>query len=190
MKPFSAPRHFVLLAAICIAGCAFVPNLTVEELRALDSPPDPVRDRVDRLLPRALAWYSAVETELLLKGRPLTDQEKSVAQSLGVGDPSKVRVIILDRFPMPTDPELLAEAERHGMGSRFEGGRTIGYAIMLKPWIAQDSTVLNHELVHVAQHDRMGRSGFVRRYLIELSLVGYARSPLELEAYAKQKRAQ
>jgi hypothetical protein len=57
---------------------------------------------------------------------------------------------------------------------------------MLKPRVAQDKTVLAHELVHVGQHDRLGRAAFLRRYLVEMEVLGYARSPLELEAYAKQ----
>lgn len=36
----------------------------------------------------------------------------------------------------------------------------------------------------------MGRTAFLRRYLIEMELLGYARSPLELEAYAKQGHVQ
>ncbi len=34
--------------------------------------------------------------------------------------------------------------------------------------------------------ERLGRSAFVKRYLLELEVLGYGRSPLELEAYGKQ----
>lgn len=73
------------------------------------------------------------------------------------------------------------------MGSSHEGGRTFGYAIMLKPRFAGNSTIRTHELVHVSQHDRLGRKAFVRRYLIEMEMMGYVRAPLELEAYQKQR---
>jgi hypothetical protein len=58
--------------------------------------------------------------------------------------------------------------------------------LVLKPWVVAHKEVLNHELVHVAQMDRMGQEAFLRRYLIELEMMGYARSPLKLEAYSKQ----
>ena len=106
----------------------------------------------------------------------------------GVSHPKSVRVVVLETFPMPSDPELLFEAERFGFGNPLEAGRTNGYVIMLKPWVAQDATVLTHELVHVSQLDRLGREAFVRRYLIEMEMLGYARSPLELEAFEKQGR--
>ncbi len=149
-------------------------------------PPAHINLKIDRLFPYALSWYESVEAELLPEGRPLSIQETEIARKVGVKYPSKIRVAILDNFPLPTNPELLVMAERYGLGSRFEGGRTIGYVIMLKPWAAEDKMVLAHELVHVGQQDRMGRGAFLRRYFIEMEMLGYARAPLELEAYAKQ----
>lgn len=109
-----------------------------------------------------------------------------LARKLGVIQPERIRIVVLDKFPMPADPELLAEASGYGLGSYFEGGRTMGYAIMLKPRYANNPVVVSHELVHVSQHDRMGREAFLLRYLLEMEIVGYARSPLELEAYDRQ----
>lgn len=60
---------------------------------------------------------------------------------------------------------------------------------MLKPWVANDNSVISHELVHIAQQDRLGREVLLRRYLIEMEMMDYARSPLELDAYAKQSRS-
>ena len=57
---------------------------------------------------------------------------------------------------------------------------------MLKPRYKNDATILAHEFVHVAQHDRLGREAFLRRYLVELVMMGYARAPLELEASERQ----
>jgi hypothetical protein len=87
---------------------------------------------------------------------------------------------------MPDDAELRTEAEGYGLGSPLEGGRTHGKVILIKPHLAENQTVLRHEFVHVAQQDRMGRDAFLRRYLVEMEILGYARSPLELEAYARQ----
>ncbi len=131
-----------------------------------------------------------MEAELLPQGRALSARELDVARKLGVSNPEKVRVVVLEAFPMPSDSELFVEAERYGLGSKFEGGRTNGYVIMLKPRFAENQIVLTHELVHVSQHDRMGRKAFLRRYLVEMEMLGYTRSPLELEAHAKQSHVQ
>jgi hypothetical protein len=180
---------FLLLlgTGFILASCVIVRAPTAEELRALDQPPANVVTKVDKLLPRALEWYGRVEAKLLRQGRPLAATELAVARKLGVIHPERVRVVVLARFPMPDDKELRSEAERYGMGSSHEGGRTLGYAVMLKPRFAGNSTILIHELVHVSQHDRLGRKAFVRRYLVEMEMMGHARAPLELEAYQKQR---
>ena len=164
-------------------------SLIPRELLALDSPPPDVTEKIARIFPRALSWYETMEADYYSRGCALSTREIMVARQLGVSKPESVRVVVLEAFPMPSDPELLIEAERYGFGSPLEAGRTNGYVIMLKPWVAQDAIVLTHELVHVSQLDRLGREAFVRRYLIEMEVLGYARSPLELEAFEKQGRA-
>ena len=159
---------------------------TQAELQALDSPPAEIVAKIDHLLPRALNWLETIETDYYRQGRPLSLEEIAVAQQIGVAKPDEVRVVVLETFPMPTDSELRAEAQRLGYGGLREGGRTVGYVVMLKPQVMHNATVLAHELVHVSQVDRLGRKGLLRRYLIEMVVVGYARSPLELEAYEKQ----
>jgi len=178
-----------MICALC-AGCMIVPKPTLEELKALNAPPEAINSKIAKFLPRVMSWYGKVESDFLAKGRALTREEVQQARALGVMYPEQVRVVVLDNFPLPSDPELQAEAMRYGLGSRAEGGRTMGYLIMLKPWIEGNQTVLTHELVHVSQHDRMGREAFLRRYLVEMEMMGYARSPLELEAYQKQSSTQ
>jgi len=177
---------FLLACTMALAGCMIVRNPTPQELYALDNPPFQVQSKVAHLLPKAEAWYSEIEVQFALFGRSLTAEEARTAVELGVAEPEKVRVVVLDEFPMPKDEQLLAEAKKHGLGSWGEGGRSNGHVILLKPRVAHSLAVLRHELVHLAQQDRMGRTAFLRRYLIELEMMGYARSPLELEAYAKQ----
>lgn len=180
LKTFST----VLVATLISACTASKP--ASDEYKALEHPPADVQAKVTKFLPAALSWYSRAEQQLLSKGRPLTQDEQALARSLGVKQPDKVRVLALETFPLPEDQALRTEAERYGMGSAHEGGRTMGYAILLKAPYASDKTLLAHELVHVQQIERMGQSAFVQRYLLEMELLGYARSPLELEAYAKQ----
>jgi hypothetical protein len=172
---------FLVLGAL-LAGCAGMREPDAVDMQPLEQPPAAALARLERFYPRVRAWYDSVERQYLPQGRRLVPQEMDDARRLGVLRPENVRVVVLDAFPMPQD----AEAERHGLGSRTEAGRTLGHAILIKAWAADEPTVLRHELVHVAQMDRLGREGFLRRYLLELETLGYARSPLELEAYARQ----
>lgn len=159
---------------------------TSEETRALESPSPQVLEKIELLFPLAFSWYQSVEAEYISHGRALSDQEIVIARKLGVTNPENVRIVVLTEFPLPSNSELLSESRRFGFGSTNERGRTNGYVIMLKPEVAQDATVIAHELVHVSQVERLGRRAFVKRYLLELEVLGYARSPLELEAYGKQ----
>lgn len=176
----------LLTLGALLAGCKVVRRLDAVEMPLLDQPPAAVRIKLERFYPRVRAWYNAVEGRYLPLGRPLAAHEMDDARRLGLRQPQDVRVVVLEAFPMPEDVEFREEAERHGLGSSMEAGRTMGHAILLKPWAADDPTALRHELVHVVQMDRLGREGFLRRYLLELEMLGYARSPLELEAYARQ----
>ena len=179
-------RLFLLGLCGVMTACMVVRKPSETELSALDNPPSVVQAKLDRFYPLALAWYEEIERQLLPQGRMLSSQEKALAQRLGVKLPENVRIVVLEKFPSPSNHELAVESEKFGIGSALEGGRTMGYAIMLKPNLADNPTVIAHELVHVAQHDRLGREAFLRRYLAELEMMGYARSPLELEAYARQ----
>lgn len=161
---------------------------TREELQALDTPPQTIRDKVERLMPSACEWYARVETQGLPQGRMLNGAELTAAHELGIQNPERIRISVLNTFPMPEDAELLSETKRMGLGDRSEGARTHGYLILMKPEYAQDSTVLSHELVHVSQLEQRGQAAFLRRYLTEMYVLGYSRSPLELEAYSKQHR--
>lgn len=179
-------RLFLLGLCGVLTACMVVRKPSETELRALDHPPSAVQAKLDRFYPLTLAWYQEVERQMLAQGRMLSSQEKALAQRLGVKFPENVRIVVLEKFPMPSNHELATEAEKLGLGGALEGGRAMGYGIMLKPKLADNPTVIAHELVHVAQHDRLGREAFLRRYLTELEMMGYARSPLELEAYARQ----
>lgn len=180
-------RKFYFLNLLLLVGCMITLKPSSTELQALEHPPAEIEAKINKFFPRALAWYSETETELLSQGRELSVEELAIARHLGIQQAERVRVIVLEVFPMPTDPELKIEAEKYGLGSALEGGRTLGYAILLKSQLANNRTILTHELVHIAQRERLGKEGFLRRYLVELEMLGYARSPLELEAYAKQE---
>ncbi len=174
----------IALGCLPLVSCLAAGELTPEQQQALASPPPSVTQEIEYFLPRLLDWYAKAETELLAQGRPLNPAEIRIAGVLGIRQPDRVRIVVQERFPVPDDAELRAETEASGMGS--EDARTMGDAILLKPYLHEDPYVIAHELVHLAQHDRMGREAFMRRYLTELEVLGYDASPLEMEAYQRQ----
>lgn len=168
------------LKAAAHIHCSGISTLTTSPpLSARSSSGDgALAPKVENLLPRVLEWYTRVETELLPQGRLLSETEMKIARQLGVIRPERVRIIVLETFPMPEDRVLRAETKRYGLGSAAEGARAIGYVIMLKPRYAKSSMIIAHEPVHVSQHDRLGRAAFLRRYITEMEMLGYFRSPL------------
>lgn len=157
------------------------------ELAALNDPPPAVKAKLDAIMPLVLPWYRSVETSLIAQGVPLTERQMVFARTVGVKDPRSVRVLVTESFPAPSDPELQRILEGYGLGGKLEGGRTHGHLILLKPRYADGDMVISHELVHVGQFDRYGWEAMARRYLTEIEMLGYARAPLELEAYARQR---
>jgi hypothetical protein len=158
------------------------------------SPPPPEAPRssfsiddLNRLFPSAMNWYEQTEQRFGATGRQLTEAELQQAHILGIVHPERVRVVTQEHFPLPDQPELRAAALQLGIGARPESGRTMGNLIFLKPDLAADSPVLTHELVHIGQQERLGRRQFVYTILYELATVGYAKSPLEVEAYKRQR---
>jgi hypothetical protein len=182
MKAVALP---VLLAcALMLVVDVHSGELTAAQQQALASPPAKVTQEIEYFLPRLLAWYAKAEAGLLPQGRPLNPAERGIAHTLAIRQPDNIRIVVLETFPLPDDAELRADAEASGMGS--EDARTMGDAILLKPYVHEDPAVIAHELVHIAQHDRLGREAFMRRYLTELEVLGYDAAPLEVEAYERQ----
>ena len=168
-------------------GCSSSSALTPAELRELDAPPPAVTATVDRELALVRDWYSAVGEGQSAHGRSLTSEELREASALGITHPENVRVVITDTFPLPEQPEAKKLARALGLGSSAEGGRTHVATIFVKKRYASAAWLLRHELVHVGQIERMGVDRFLRRYLTELRVVGYARAPLEVEANRRSR---
>jgi hypothetical protein len=95
----------------------------------------------------------------------------------------------------PPFPAVDLDRVRLRLGARFPGiparpqGMALGYTIYLKqPRFDEgnhaDMALLLHELVHVAQYERLTPAGFARRYAEALlSDPSNERNPLEHEAY-------
>lgn len=182
-KPASEQVRYVCLAF----GTGVSLLASVGVLPGCDTAPR-LPQRLETLAPKMLSWFERTESRLLEKGRPLTESELSMARSLGVRRPERVRVVVTPAFPMPRDSALRKEAGRLGFDDIPEAGRAMGHAILLLPSEVDDRETLAHELIHVAQAERMGKEAFLRAYFASLSRLGYSRSRFEREARTKAAR--
>jgi len=140
-----------------------------------------------KVLPLATQWLKSEQDKLALIGRGLNELERSLAGKMGVNRPDLVRIIITNEWPMPTEQPLRDEFIALGfVDSPDFWAMTLGYAIVIKPQYKTNESLLSHELVHVAQFEKMTVKGFLKRYLYELKKLGYEHSTLEIEAYGKQ----
>jgi hypothetical protein len=182
MTNLSSCSWIVLCYAILTQGCAISSNPSPEELALLDNPPEKVRQKQEMLTPLTLEWFAQIEKKYLAKGRQLTTEELSIAKVAGITHPDRVRVVVLKNFPFPKNKTLLMETREYGLGSSAEGGRSVGYVVMLKAQHKDERWILARELTHVAQQERMGRTAYVRRFIVEHELMGRNRAPLVLDA--------
>lgn len=118
------------------------------------------------LLPLAYHWCKATEAFVLAHGVPLSPRQLADANRAGVRDCSKIRVLVVDRIPLPENSEL-ADAARH-VRILTEETRCVGFghAVIIRADAWGDRELLVHNLVHIAQCERSGGlEPWVRRYL-------------------------
>ncbi len=151
-----------------------------------DFRPRPMIDQetFQQLLPTAYHWASAQEELILERGAPLGAQHAADALRVGVKDCSRVRVLVIERLPMPDDERLAKVARSSSIITLASRGAGIGHGIMIRADCWGDRELLVHQLVHVAQCERCGGlEPFVEQYLSErLNCPTFAIGPLEEEA--------
>lgn len=118
----------------------------------------------------ALAWALTQEAFILEHGTPLRSAQIEDARRVGVRDIDRVRVLVVDRIPLPDD-ERLAEAARHAqIITEASRAVTVGHGIIVRADFWRDRELLVHALVHVAQCERSGGlETFVTEYLADRS---------------------
>jgi hypothetical protein len=124
------------------------------------------QEKLKRLAPLAYQWAKTQEEFILKHGAPLAPGQVADAQRCGVHDSSRVRVLVVDRIPLPEDAEL-AEAARHAQ-IITDASRTaaFGHGIIIRADSWHSRELLLHSLVHVAQCERSGGlESFVEQYL-------------------------
>lgn len=120
----------------------------------------------DRLAPLAYQWAKSQEAYVLKHGAPLARSQIADARRCGVQEPARVRVLVVDRIPLPDDEELADAARRAQIITDASRGIAIGHGIIIRADSWQNRELLLHQLVHVAQCERSGGlESFVGEYL-------------------------
>ncbi|RYD72194.1 MAG: hypothetical protein EOP84_23575 [Verrucomicrobiaceae bacterium] len=140
-------------------------------------------------IPLAALWVWHRERLSYRYGRPLTENEKADAHTVGVKDPERVRVWLVERIEVFRSPFL--NHLTAGLQQTFSTtiGITLRYGILIRHEWDGDRRLLVHELAHVAQYERLGGIlPFLLQYLRECIRDGYHSSQLEQDAVSATRR--
>jgi hypothetical protein len=138
---------------------------------------------VPLIVPIAARWVRQQEKLILRDGTALTKSQLDDAQKVGVSQPGKIRVALVDAIPVPHGYILGPLGRWTGLVSSNTAGITLGFGIYICKRYRGDRGLLVHECVHVGQYERLGGiEAFLREYLRECLDPGYPWGPLEQEA--------
>ena len=143
-------------------------------------------EELPTLLPGAIAWAEARAARAAEVGESLTPLEQDMARLLGVAEPERVRVEIVERLPLPDDAALRGAALQSGIIGPNMTGLTLGHSIFICRG-HKTRRLLSHELRHVHQFEQAGSiAAFLPVYLRQVLEVGYQIAPFEADARAHE----
>ena len=140
------------------------------------------------LLPTAIRWSETLSSEVSRSGKHLNENEISIARDVGVMNPGLIRIAMVDRLPLPEDPQLRAAAIQTGVLGPGMVGLTLGHSVLI---CHGNKTIrlLSHEFRHVYQYEQYGSiSNYLPVYLQQIVEVGYANAPFEIDARVHEKK--
>ena len=126
------------------------------------------QETFEYLLPLAYQWAKAQEEFVLARGNPLGPRHVQDANLAGVQDCARVRVLVVDRIPLPENPELAEASKRIGIITEDTRCVGFGHALIIRVDAWNDRELILHNLVHIAQSERCGGlEQWVRQYLVD-----------------------
>ena len=135
------------------------------------------------VLPFIEVWLRQQEAVLLQVGQPLTTAQLRDAQQVGVCYPERIRLVVSEEIPIPKGGVWAVGIYLYRLICPRSIGFALGYGIYIQSQYQNSRSVLVHELVHIAQHERFEDFGaFIKEYLSEVLEFGYRHAPLEEEA--------
>ncbi len=137
------------------------------------------------LSPALGRWAIDQEKRILAEGRPLAAVDLDFARRLEIEAPGDIRVLEVERIPLPVPFPLVELAKKWGIPAFEPAGMALGHGIYILPG---RENVVPHELVHILQYQRLGGiHPFMRRYVTEILVHGYRDAPLEIEARERSR---
>ena len=146
-----------------------------------------LRAALPQLIPKAIAWAEGQSSLAAQSGWPLDAMLVSVAESVGVLHPQRIRRVEVSRLPVPDDQELQQAALATGLLGPSMIGLTLGYGVFV---CRGHGTVrlFSHEFRHVYQYEQAGSiAAFLPVYLQQIVTDGYSNAPLEMDARAHEQ---
>ena len=124
------------------------------------------QETFEYLVPLAIQWVKTQEEFALARGNPLSPRHAGDAELAGVQDCARVRVLVVDRIPLPEDPKLAEASKRVGIITEDTRCVGFGHALFIRVDAWNDRELILHNLVHIAQCERSGGlEQWVRQYL-------------------------
>lgn len=133
------------------------------------------------IVPLASHWVTSVEKDLWNFSRPLTPDETADAIAMGISQPDKIRVAIVERLPEPS-AELKHLAEQLRILTSRTESFICGRTILIKTHAPDQAKIILHELAHALQIERSGGvQAFLRKYFEQCLDYGNENCPMEIE---------
>jgi hypothetical protein len=142
------------------------------------------QETFEYLLPLAYQWAKAQEEFVLARGNPLSPRHTRDAVLAGVQDCARVRVVVVDRIPIPDNPDLAAASKRIGIITEDTRCAGFGHALIIRVDAWNDRELVLHNLVHIAQCERCGGlEQWIHQYLGDrISCPNFTLGTIEEEA--------
>ena len=142
------------------------------------------QETFEYLLPLAYQWAKTQEDFVLARGSPLNARHMRDAELAGVQDRRRVRVLVVDRIPLPDNPELAEASKRIGIITNDTRCVGFGHALIIRVDAWNDRELILHNLAHIAQCERCGGlEQWVHQYLVDrASCPNFTIGSLEEEA--------
>jgi hypothetical protein len=132
--------------------------------------------------PIVAAWAAWQRQRVLRRGRPLTPSQKEIAAAVGVDEPERIRLLLVNGMPIPGGAWVRAVARGAGLPGPDVDGLTLGEAILVRRDALCDE-LLAHECRHVRQYEEAGSLRvFLAAYLQQVARHGYRAAPFEVDA--------
>ncbi len=148
--------------------------------------PIDLRTALPYLIPGAIAWAEALAAEVTASGMSLDDSSMALARAVGVQQPERIHISLVESLPLPDEPSLREAALQTGLLGPGMVGLTLGYSVFICEGHLTPR-LLSHEFRHVYQYEQHGSiSAFLPVYLQQIVEFEYTICPLERDARAHE----